>query len=651
MKAESWASWATDRWMHRMYWVLGAVGLAMLAKLTAVLWTPESARTPAAVWVQRIDRCLEAAIALEHRRRALDRVLDRAQPDFKACRQSVTLPTVVQTDASELPSSGSPLARAWYRLTFAVPPAWPKGEPLMVFAPRTTGLAWKLMVDGRAIADNLDDWRMTWIRPVAATVPAALLDPGQALQIDLLVAYDVRSGHALTRVLVGPESAVEGHLKWREAIQFTMPQACSVVLLVLGGFFISVWAARRRDGAPLLLGLASVPWSVCNLQYVLPRADDPTLERWYNGIVIVSVVWFMWLVYLFALRTYPRRLRWAEWSMSVYVLVMSIVALPNPGLLDDEGLVFLIANDGVAAAVTVLICVLAVRSQSTELRVIALALLVALGAGTHDIALLAGWTPPHHIYVLPYAGVLVFCSFLFAVQRRYVHAIQAHEALSESLSQRLAEREAQLVENHRRLRELEREQTVTAERQRLMRDMHDGLGSVLTSSLVAVERGEVQPERMVEILRECVDELRIVIDSLAPGEQDLVAVLATLRFRMERRLNAADLQLEWDIEDLPAVPWLGPSEVMHVLRILQEVLANVMKHARAKCVRISMKVDGGDVEIRCTDDGCGFDSGTTWPGRGLRSISQRCEILGARLQLASSSTKGSEFCMRLPVNK
>jgi signal transduction histidine kinase len=224
--------------------------------------------------------------------------------------------------------------------------------------------------------------------------------------------------------------------------------------------------------------------------------------------------------------------------------------------------------------------------------------------------------------------------------------------LSQTLAQKLAEREAELVEHHKRLLELESAQKVASERQRLMRDMHDGLGSTLTSSLVAIQRGELEMNGVVEMLRECVDELRIIIDSLAPGEQDLVAVLASLRFRMERRLRATGIHLEWAIDDLPPITWLGPAEVMHVLRILQEALANVIKHAQARHVRVSLALCGEEVELRCCDDGRGFDprEPPSW-GRGLRSMLQRTEILGATLELLSEPTRGSDLRLHLPLSR
>ena len=196
-------------------------------------------------------------------------------------------------------------------------------------------------------------------------------------------------------------------------------------------------------------------------------------------------------------------------------------------------------------------------------------------------ALLAQRIDQEGIYLLPYCSMLLFGSFLFAVQRRYVHAINEYDLLSSSLAQRLNERERELQANHARLLELERAQTLTAERHRLMHDMHDGLGSALTTSLAMLEQGNVDGAELKSLLLDSVDDLRAVIDSLEPLDGDLTSVLATLRFRLGKRLELAGIGLEWDMQDLPALGWLGPPQALQLMRIVQEVLTNVLKHARA----------------------------------------------------------------------
>ena len=99
------------------------------------------------------------------------------------------------------------------------------------------------------------------------------------------------------------------------------------------------------------------------------------------------------------------------------------------------------------------------------------------------------------------------------------------------------------------------------------------------------------------LLQESVDDLRAVIDSLAPMEGDLATLLATLRFRLTRRLEVAGLRVDWEMGDLPAVPWLGPPQALQVMRIVQESLTNVLKHSAATQIDMSTRLEGDWIEV------------------------------------------------------
>jgi signal transduction histidine kinase len=328
---------------------------------------------------------------------------------------------------------------------------------------------------------------------------------------------------------------------------------------------------------------------------------------------------------------------------------MSIIALPVIPLNEYAGIFYQGANVAVAFLVAGRIGWMALNRGSVELRVIAVALLVATLAGAHDLGLLSQSIDHEGIFLTPYSGLIIFGSFLFAVQRRYVRAINDHEQLSSSLAQRLSEREAELDANHSRLLELERAQTLAAERQRLIHDMHDGLGSALTTSLAMIEQGNVDGEELKEVLRGSVDDLRAVIDSLEPLDGNLISVLATLRFRLGKRLELAGIKLEWDMADLPALPWLGPPQALQLMRIVQEILTNVLKHAAATQMQISARSSGAYIEVCIADNGRGFDVGTTSTGRGLRHLAQRAASLHGSVLIDSRPGQGTTVRLLLPV--
>ncbi len=235
----------------------------------------------------------------------------------------------------------------------------------------------------------------------------------------------------------------------------------------------------------------------------------------------------------------------------------------------------------------------------------------------------------------------------------FIYCMRVHAAVDVTMTDKHVAKDLteELRRHQQRLVEVDRERTLLLERQRLMRDMHDGMGSALLAALAVVEQGHLDAKGVATLLRECVDDLRLVIDSLEPMGHDLATVLATLRYRLGGQLEASGVQLDWQVRDLPALHWMGPTEALQVMRIVQEVLANVIKHASARRVGVAARLQGDEIEVAIDDDGHGFDISTASNGRGLRFLAQRSVILGGRLQLVSSPGSGTVVRLSLPLRR
>ncbi|PLC05653.1 hypothetical protein CY658_00795 [Variovorax sp. RO1] len=172
-------------------------------------------------------------------------------------------------------------------------------------------------------------------------------------------------------------------------------------------------------------------------------------------------------------------------------------------------------------------------------------------------------------------------------------------------------------------------------------------------ALAQTERGDATSAEVAGVLRTCIDDLRLVIDSLEPVEHDLTTLLGTLRYRLGRRMEAAGIAMVWEVEDIPALPWLDPEAALHVLRIVQEALANVLKHARAREVHLSVRRDGDRIALSLADDGCGcgFDAAGITEGRGHQTQHQRAQKLQAALTLNSRPGEGTRVELRLPLQR
>lgn len=174
------------------------------------------------------------------------------------------------------------------------------------------------------------------------------------------------------------------------------------------------------------------------------------------------------------------------------------------------------------------------------------------------------------------------------------------------------------------------EQSRLAEREQLLADMHDGLGSQLATAKLKAESGELNQMQVAQLLRECMADLHLLVDSLRDQGDGLAAALADHRYRTERRLAGVDIELLWKV-DLRDAPSLPPKVTIQVLRIIQEAINNTLRHAEARKITISASYthERGFL-IRVEDDGRGIPTNPT-PHQGLRNMQRRARDLGATL--------------------
>jgi signal transduction histidine kinase len=283
--------------------------------------------------------------------------------------------------------------------------------------------------------------------------------------------------------------------------------------------------------------------------------------------------------------------------------------------------------------------------------------LVAAGIGACVLLGATDWMVQNNIvspegwYLGAYANAVTFSVFGILLYRRYVHAIGEVERVNASLAQRLQARESELDLSHRRLREVERQKTISDERQRLMQDMHDGLGSSLISAIRSVEEGRLSDQKVSQILQGCLDDLKLTIDSMEPIDADLLLLLATLRYRLGPRLEGMGVSLTWEVQEIPPLPWLDPSSALHVLRIVQESISNILRHTRATTIRVATGTDAAHVWVRIEDNGQGFDveqALTGGRGRGLQNMQRRALAVQGHVAWESDAA-GTRFLLWLPL--
>lgn len=251
------------------------------------------------------------------------------------------------------------------------------------------------------------------------------------------------------------------------------------------------------------------------------------------------------------------------------------------------------------------------------------------------------WLLGGPIYVTMSLGASIYLITLLG------QAANSARATSDAIKVRI-----DLTETHAKLRKIEHKQTLEHERQRLMQDMHDGLGSSLISALRIVERGKMNDAEVALVLKGCIDDLKLAIDSMESVDENLLLLLANLRFRLGPRLESLDISLIWQVENVPALDWLDPRNSLHILRILQEAFTNIMKHTNASKVQVSTHTEDNRVVVKITDNGQGFDVSKALMSRGKGMSGQRSRAAGIGGDINwRSSHIGTCVRLSLPIKK
>lgn len=217
--------------------------------------------------------------------------------------------------------------------------------------------------------------------------------------------------------------------------------------------------------------------------------------------------------------------------------------------------------------------------------------------------------------------------------------------------------QAQLVEQQRALAMLE-------ERARLGRELHDGQAQVLgyvklraqvaRDLLAQGQTAEVDAylANLIAVAQEAHADIREYLLGVKAVSAPTPAFFSALQQYLQRFSQNYGLRAELDVSPDLSRARLEPTVEVQLLRIIQETLTNVRKHARAVRVQISASVQAGQACFMIQDDGQGFDVGQLAghePTFGLRFMRERAEEMGGSLELHSAPGQGTRVIVRAPL--
>lgn len=495
--------------------------------------------------------------------------------------------------------------------------------------------------------------------PVMASVPAALLhaDRANRLHVDVTI-QPMRLG-GLSVFHYGPRDAIEplyeDNRRWREIAMLVF----AVGGLGMGIFTGVLWIRQRVP----LYGWFSLG-ALLGVLRIIDRAWPavPFPWPWLGALAAICYLWHMLLMCRFAVLATGPAPRTLDRGIDAVLACCTVAAFTSYAL--GKPWLLTVGMFCIVPATWACLWTIAGRAWSSgdaKAWVLTGVLGASQAAGLHDLVFirLSGASGLHSTY-LQHAmfGFIPVMGWLVA--ERYNRTAAGFQSLNADLSRRVDERERQLKAAFETLREQQHHQAVTSERQRIMREIHDGVGSQLVALLNLVARPGADARALREHVELALDEMRMAVDSLQPANDDLATMLATLRYRLQPRLEAAGIAVAWEVAELPELRELSPNVVMHVQRILLEAFTNVLKHAGATRIVVRAQLDDGGttVTLQIADNGAGFrgdasaaHAGSRRGGRGLDNMRSRAAAIGARLRAEPAPDGGVCVTLVLDVER
>ena len=460
-------------------------------------------------------------------------------------------------------------------------------------------------------------------RPVLVSIPKHLLSASQDTVIRVHQAGYLR-GWFVSPMLVGDLADLRPWFEGYTLLSQTLSVTINVLSALVGLFLLGIgW--RTKSSAYIYSGLATLTWS---LLYTLALISEVPTQQWFywrlalyllTGLLIYFISLFMFEI--FRQRLYPR------WKVAYFVyLNLGWLVFAMGGPQTEFALDFYWTGLAVGIYVGTTIWLIAKALQQRKRTVLVPFFIHALVSSVfafHDYILQAGWLPialskevqPLWTYAVLqpiYLTHLALPSFVIMAlwMLGQDHLLKTRDAL----------------QHERQLRE---------QREHMVSDIHDGVGSHINMLLWDLRSSGSSPERMEMELQHCMDELRFAINPAEAGYETLHKALGDLCQRLQ--LVAEHVQITYT--RFGSARPVRSDQGIQLYKVVQECLSNALRHSQARQIDVELIQFTESVSVVVKDDGVGIPD---WDERAQTQSTRKLTSLGLQGLHQRMRSKGGD---------
>ncbi|WP_143131254.1 sensor histidine kinase [Noviherbaspirillum humi] len=508
----------------------------------------------------------------------------------------------------------------------------------------------KIYINGALAADLGTSTPQVWsrrLRPFMINVAPGVLRQGSNTIAIRFAVHDPFV--ALGEIRLGPRAALQETFDTVHFWKIGSYQYTNTLCFFMGAFALVFWLRRRAERAHLYFGICALLWGLRTVVAFIPQFPAEYWPLWRTTCYLTTGA-FLVCIILAPLRLVGFRSRLLDRVLLAHwILGVAAFALFGKRLQLFIDTAWHAAFLPFAFFMFWQVALNAWRKPSTTHVAMLLTAIGVIGLSLHDLIAMNGWFGTAPVFLLHVGVPALLLAMLCSIMDRLLLSLEATENVNDRLTALAHQREKELLLQYEKQKQLAYQHAANHERQRIMQEMHDGLGAKLVEARELAVDLDAPGAGVAPVLEEALDEMRMVIGSLASSNPDLVAALGEFRYRLIARLTRAGGKLSWRTENLPDCLLVNPYNGMHVLSVLNDAVNSFIRAGAARPLSICIIHQPEWLELQI--QGSEHPVSSIVPGISAavqQRMERRAEAMNATLTLQPGGT-GCRLQWRLPA--
>jgi len=450
----------------------------------------------------------------------------------------------------------------------------------------------------------------------------------------------------LSTVYLGPSESINPYWKWRYWLKVELLTAISYLLAVIGLINLSLWALRRQDSFYAWYGFAALVWAFRG--YLLLTPELNISDSIWLALRTLTLGFGVVFVVLFNQRFFEYKSKSLDWLMFLYCIPFGLPLL----FMDIEWI--RIYGHNIWSRFEVLLGIYVIgfllylyryKGEKKALMLLYTGIPLFL-LGLRDLFVLTDRWDPHNGFLINYATPPALLLAMWFILKRFTKSLSEAEELNLTLENRVLEKQAEIEEHYQQQEKLKKEKVLSEERERIMRDMHDGIGGYLIGLKSLVESNKSERKSIKAHIDKILVDLRIVINSLDVTSQSVSTLLGSMRPRWQQIADNANIKLKWEVS-ASITTKLGPHTTLQIMRIVEEAFTNSIKHSGASLITVRTSHLDLDQSLRIEMLDNGDRQVNPDRGHGVKNMMHRARAIDAQI-IFNTDHSGTQILLELP---